>query len=154
MDRIALLAGTLASAVRLRGAERTSAWDEAGSVAGTALDLADPEVREATRQLLAQHGALGPGDDQFPANPWVMWDERVGEPVFALLRSVRVDEEEARRKLQETPMAVLLTWTTPTVVLAALGLPHRRLAVPRWVAPTIMVGLLAVGVGALVKWRD
>lgn len=154
MDRLALLAGTLASAVRLRSADRASTWDEAASVAGTALDLADPEVREATRQLLTHHGLLGPGDEQFPANPWVLWDERIAEPVFTLLRSVRVDEEEARRRLQETPMSVLLTWTTPTVVLAALGLPHRRLVVPRWVGPTIMVGLLAVGVGALVKWRD
>lgn len=154
-ERLALLAGTLASATRLRQRRGHGDFEtEASSVAGQALDMADPEVRTQVRELLEHHQLLGERDWQFPANPWVMWDERLGEPIFTLLRSVRVDEREVQRRLQETPLPVLLTWTTPAMVLAALGLPHRSVTMPRWVLPTVAVGLAAVGLGVMVRWRD
>lgn len=155
MDRIALLAGTLASAARLRrlfGSRANVA--EASSVVGTALDLADPVVRERVRELLEAHDLLGADDHQFPTNPWIFWDERLDEPVFTLLRSVPVNEDEAQRRLRETPLPILLTWTTPAMVLAALGVPHRSIVLPKWVLPTIAGALAVVGVGVVLKWRD
>lgn len=155
MHRIGLLAGTLSSAVRLRKSIGASdAWDEASSVAGTALDLATSDQRHRTRELLEAKNLLGNADNQFPSNPWIFWDERLGEPVFELLRSVPIDEQEAQRRLRETPLPILLTWTTPTLVLGALGLPHRRIVLPRWVVPTVAAGIFAVGVGVALKWRD
>lgn len=149
MSDVAVYASTLALAVQLgQASDRThEATRQAASVATTALDLASAEARDALEVELRAAGQLGDGAEQFPASPWVLWQD---QRIFRLLKSADLDERTANA-LRGLTIQRLMEMS-PTSILAMLGAPHRPVWLPRW-ALAAAVGL-AVGTTVAVFLRD
>lgn len=145
MERLAIFASTVFEAARLLDVERTAEDTRvAASVAGQALEFASVDARRWVEGDLRRHNQLGDEHDQFPRDPWVLWQN---ERIFNLLKSADFPEAEHVTRL---PVARLVAMG-PTAILAALGAPHRRLRVPPWITAGV-VGTL-VGLGAVLMLR-
>lgn len=145
MERLAIFASTVFEAARLLDAERTAEdYRVAASVAGQALEFASADARRWVEGDLRRHNQIGDERDQYPQDPWLMWQN---ERIFNLLKSADFPEVEQITRLPATRLVAM----GPVAILAALGAPHRRLRVPPWVTAGV-VGTL-VGLGAVLMLR-
>lgn len=138
MDRLAILASTLAQAIQLSQAQRDEETTRcAASVAGQALDFVPRVVAAEMQAELQAAGELGDGEYQFPAWPWVLWNN---DRVFRLLKAADVGENQV---LRDMPLDDFLR-LSPAMLFAAFGAPHKAVRLPPW-AQYALAGVALVG---------
>lgn len=103
-------------------------------------------VRDQIALELRAENQLGDGPTQFPAWPWVMWED---DRIFRVLKAADLgDKDEILRNM---PLDQFLRMT-PAMLFAAFGAPHQAVRLPPWAQYTLAglaLAATAAGVAAL-----
>lgn len=146
---LAIYASTVATAVQLAAGPRTAeASRQAASVAVVALDFASPEARANVATELGSAGQIGHAPDQFPAQPWLLWEN---DRIFRLLKSAKLDQH-ANQVLRGMTVRQLVEMS-PATLLALLGSPHRVITIPPWLGAAVTGIVLGTGLVLFLRER-